>query len=61
MTSFLKSRNIRIFDYPRFAQKLRDDIRINAEAIAKEHGIEIQFIQKTQRTLYYSTTLLLNN
>lgn len=47
MTSFLKSRNIRIFDYPRFAQTHRDDIRTNTEAIAKDHGIEIQFIQKT--------------
>jgi hypothetical protein len=47
MTSFLKANNIRIFDYPRFAQTHRDDIRTNAEAIAKEHEIEIQFIQKT--------------
>jgi DNA-binding MarR family transcriptional regulator len=47
MASFLKARNIRIFDYPRFAQTHRDDIRTNAEAIAKEHEIGIQFIQKT--------------
>lgn len=47
MTSFLRVRGIRIFDYPQFAQELRDDIRKNAEKIAKENGIEIQFLSKS--------------
>ena len=45
MTSFLKSRNIRVFDYPRFVEPLREEIRENAERIAKDAGIEIEFIR----------------
>ncbi len=36
MTSFFKANNIRIFDYPRFAEPLRNELRENAERIAKE-------------------------
>lgn len=46
MTSFLYSNNIKIFDYPSFAASLREDIRLNAEEIAKENNIEIEFIRK---------------
>jgi hypothetical protein len=46
MTSFLNTQNIRIFDYPRFAEPLRDKLRNNAEQIAKENGLEIEFIRK---------------
>jgi hypothetical protein len=46
MTSFLYTQGIRIFDYPRFAQDLREEIRENAERIAKEHGLQIEFIRK---------------
>jgi len=46
MTSFLNMRNIRIFDYPRFAEPLRDEIRENAERIAVENGLEIEFVRK---------------
>jgi DNA-binding transcriptional ArsR family regulator len=46
MSAYLRSRNIRIFDYPTFAQEYREDIRLNAEKIAKDNGIEIQFIRK---------------
>jgi hypothetical protein len=46
MTSFLKRSGIRIFDYPRFASGLRDEIRENAELIAKESGLNVEFIQK---------------
>ncbi|MDH7475339.1 MAG: MarR family transcriptional regulator, partial [Anaerolineae bacterium] len=43
MTGYLYANNIRIFDFPAFAQGLRDDIRSNAERIAQEHGLEIEF------------------
>lgn len=33
MTSFLRSRGIRIFDYPQFALPLRERIRENAQAL----------------------------
>ena len=46
MSLFLRARNIRIFDYPEFAKGLKEQIRINAERIAKENGIQIQFIKK---------------
>jgi hypothetical protein len=46
MTTFLYSRQIKIFDYPRFAQVLREKVRENAERIARENGVEIEFIRK---------------
>ena len=46
MTAFLNARKIRIFDYPRFAEPLRDQIRANAEALAQKHGLEIEFIRR---------------
>jgi len=46
MTAFLYARQIKIFDYPQFAQVLRDEVRANAERIARENSIEIEFIRK---------------
>jgi hypothetical protein len=46
MTSFLRSRGIRIFDYPQFALPLRERIRANAQALAAEHGATIEHIAK---------------
>src|SRR5438309_2692444 len=46
MTSFLFERNIRIFDYPRFAEPFRNRIRENAEKLAADTGVEIEFIRK---------------
>jgi len=46
MTYFLYSEGIRIFDYPKFAQDLRNEIRQNAEHIAEEQGLQIEFIRK---------------
>src|SRR5437763_14041382 len=46
MTSVLFERNIRIFDYPRFAEPFRNRIRENAEKLAADTGIEIEFIRK---------------
>ncbi len=46
MTSYLYAHQIRIFDYPRFAEPLRDAIRANAERLAQENGIEIEFVRK---------------
>ena len=46
MTSFLFERKIRIFDYPKFAEPFRNRIRENAEQMAAEAGIEIEFIRK---------------
>ncbi len=46
MTSFLKSKRIRIFDYKEFAKGLRDTIITNAEQIAKDNNLEIEYITK---------------
>ena len=46
MTSFLNAHHIRIFDYPRFAEPLRDRIRANAEKLATSAGTKIEYIAK---------------
>ena len=46
MTSFLYARGIRIFDYARFAEPLRDRIRAHAEQLAAEQGARIEHIAK---------------
>jgi hypothetical protein len=47
MTNYLNARQIRIFDYPQFAQPLRDQLRQHAEQIAAENEIPIEFIRKS--------------
>ena len=44
MTAFLSARQIRIFDYPRFAEPLRDRVRERAAELAAAAGITIQHI-----------------
>ncbi len=46
MTKYLYTEQIRIFDYTQFAEPLREMIRTNAERLAQENGIEIEFITK---------------
>lgn len=48
MTGFLTGRGVRIFDYPRFAEPLRDAIRARAEELAAAAGIRIEHIAKAQ-------------
>jgi len=46
MTRYLREKAIRIFDYPRWAEPLREVIRENAERVAKEAGLEIEYIRR---------------
>jgi len=46
MTSYLHQNSIKIFDYPDWANTLREELREHAERIAKENGLEIEFIRK---------------
>jgi hypothetical protein len=46
MTKYLYSHDIRIFDYTKFAEPLREMIRAKAQAVAVEQGLEIEFISK---------------
>jgi len=45
MTDYFYEHQIRIFDYPRWAEPLRDAIRESLEHMAAEKGIEIEFIR----------------
>jgi hypothetical protein len=45
MTKYLHDHNIRIFDYPKFAEPLRDQIREHAERLASEHDLQIEFVR----------------
>jgi len=47
MTRFLYANGIRIFDYPEFAQTLRDRVRDRAAALASEAGLTIEHIAKS--------------
>lgn len=46
MTNYMYRNDVRIFDYPKFAEPFKEAIRTNAERIAKEHGVEIEFIRR---------------
>ena len=46
MTSLLFKKDIRIFDYTDFVEPMREEIRLNAEKLAEENGLEIDFIRK---------------
>lgn len=46
MTRYLNEKQIKIFDYQKFCEPLTRKVRSIAEGIAKESGIEIEFIRK---------------
>src|SRR5437764_11291634 len=45
MTAYLYNKGIKIFDYVKFAEPLKDIIKQNAEEIAKANNIEIEFVR----------------
>jgi len=45
MARHLSVRGVRLFDYPRFVEPLREDLRANAEQVAQQHGLTIEFIR----------------
>jgi hypothetical protein len=47
MTSFLYAHGIRIFDYPRFAEPLRDRIRERVREVCKAAGVGIEHVNKS--------------
>ncbi len=47
MTSYLYTHGIRVFDYPRFAEPLRDRIRERAQEVCLAAGIEIEHVSKS--------------
>src|SRR5919109_997313 len=47
-TRELNLRGIRIFDFVAFAKELRERIRANAERLAAENGLEIEFLRNAR-------------
>jgi len=45
MTGYFYAHEMRIFDYPKLAQPLREALRANMERVAAENGIEIEFVR----------------
>ena len=45
MSGYLTYRDIRLFDFPQWAQPLRDEIRDNAQRLACEANLDIEFIR----------------
>lgn len=48
MTGYLYAHQIRIFEYAQWAQPLRETLRKNAERLAAENGLEIEFIRRSK-------------
>ena len=46
MTKYVTSLGIRVFDFTKFAEPLREEIRSNAEKLAAESGLKIDFIRR---------------
>lgn len=46
MEGYLRARSVRLFDYPRWAEPLRDELRAHAEQVAQAAGLEIEFIRR---------------
>src|SRR5690606_1252374 len=47
MTSYLYENNIKIFDYPKFAEPLRTRIRENAEELISNNDVEVEFVSQS--------------
>ena len=47
ITSYLYSKDIRIFDYAKFAEGLRDSIRKQIDSIVSESGVSVQYLKKS--------------
>ena len=46
MTQELWARKIRVFDFTKFSEPLRDEIRENAERLARDNGLKIEPIRR---------------
>ena len=49
MTDYCDEHQIRIFDYPKWAEPLRDAMREGLEHMAAESGTEIEFIRSKKK------------
>ena len=49
MTDYFYKHQLRIFDYPKWAEPLRNELRTNMERVADESGIEIEFVRSSKK------------
>jgi hypothetical protein len=49
MTDYFYIHQIRIFDYPKWAEPLRDALRKNMEQVAADNAIEIEFVRSAKK------------
>lgn len=49
MAAYLRAHDILLFDYPKFVEPFRDELRNNAERIALENGLAIEFIRSKKQ------------
>jgi hypothetical protein len=49
MTSYFYAHQMRIFDYPQWAEPLRNALRKNMEQVAAENAIEIEFVRSAKK------------
>ena len=47
LTAYMYQNNIRIFDYAKFAEPYRDELKQNAQRIAEAAGSEIEYIRSS--------------
>lgn len=46
MAAYLSKQGIRLFDFPRWAQPLREQLRKNAESLAAQEGLGIEYVRR---------------
>jgi hypothetical protein len=46
MARYLGQQHVRLFDFPRWAEPLRDELRAHAEQLAADSGVTIEFIRR---------------
>ena len=48
MVAYLSTRGVRMLDYPEYFKPLGDEIKANAESLATEHGLSIEYIRSAR-------------
>jgi len=48
MMTYLSSRQVRYFDYPNYFKPMGEEIKANAERLAAEHGLAIEYIRSSK-------------
>ena len=49
MTDYFYQHQIRIFDYPKWAEAMREALRENMERLAADSAIEVEFVRSGRK------------